>query len=268
MTEEAATVRVTIADKQMIAQDICLFELRPLNGEPLAPFTPGAHLGITVPNGEMRKYSLCNDPDEADRYVIAVKKELGGRGGSVSLIDETQTGDEIAITPPRNDFALKPGPSSYILIAGGIGITPIRAMIKHLMATRAKPFKLYYFTRSPEMMAFRDEFMARLLGHLRLVHDQFQEELRALHEHGPTEVQGAARQLEGLASAELDTQLQPPEVIRPLEVLIEFVDDECPARRLPDPLAPDGGDPAAADPTSSLGPLRPTAEPPLRPRRV
>lgn len=160
MTEEAATVRVTIADKQMIAQDICLFELRPLNGEPLAPFTPGAHLGITVPNGEMRKYSLCNDPDEADRYVIAVKKELGGRGGSVSLIDETQTGDEIAITPPRNDFALKPGPSSYILIAGGIGITPIRAMIKHLMATRAKPFKLYYFTRCPEMMAFRDEFMA------------------------------------------------------------------------------------------------------------
>lgn len=126
----------------------------------MAPFTPGAHLGITVPNGEMRKYSLCNDPDEADRYVIAVKKELGGRGGSVSLIDETQTGDEIAITPPRNDFALKPGPSSYILIAGGIGITPIRAMIKHLMATRAKPFKLYYFTRCPEMMAFRDEFMA------------------------------------------------------------------------------------------------------------
>ncbi len=160
MADDAATQTVRITEKRMVAQDICLFELQTADGGPLAPFTPGAHLGVRVPNGEMRKYSLCNDPDETDRYVIAVKKEHGGRGGSISLIDGAGEGDEIAITAPRNDFELKPGPASYIFIAGGIGITPIRAMIKHLLATRAKPFKLYYFTRTPELMAFRDEFSA------------------------------------------------------------------------------------------------------------
>ncbi|WP_439498618.1 PDR/VanB family oxidoreductase [Bosea sp. (in: a-proteobacteria)] len=158
MADEAQTVQVRITDKRLIAEDICMFELQPLAGGELPPFTPGAHLGVRVPNGETRKYSLCNDPAETERYVIAVKKEHGGRGGSVSLIEQAQIGDEIAITAPRNDFELKPGPASYIFIAGGIGITPIRAMIQHLLATRAKPFKLYYFTRTPEMMAFREEF--------------------------------------------------------------------------------------------------------------
>ncbi len=111
-----------------------------------------------MPNGETRKYSLCNSCEDRDRYVITVKRENGGRGGSISLIEQTQEGDQLAVTPPRNDFELKPGPASYIFIAGGIGITPIRSMIKHVMATSAKPFKLYYFTRSPEMTAFREEF--------------------------------------------------------------------------------------------------------------
>jgi phthalate 4,5-dioxygenase reductase subunit len=158
MANETETVQVRITDKRLIAEDICMFELQPLAGGELPPFTPGAHLGVRVPNGETRKYSLCNDPAETGRYVIAVKKEHGGRGGSISLIEQAEIGDDIAITAPRNDFELKPGPASYIFIAGGIGITPIRAMIQHLQATRAKPFKLYYFTRTPEMMAFREEF--------------------------------------------------------------------------------------------------------------
>jgi len=158
MTEENQTLTVRISAKEPVAEDICLFELRAPDGGPLPAFTPGAHLGVRVPTGEMRKYSLCNDPDETDRYMIAVKKDHGGRGGSVSLIDQTKEGDELAVTPPRNDFELKAGPSSYIFIAGGIGITPIRAMIKHLIATKGKPFKLYYFTRTPAMMAFREEF--------------------------------------------------------------------------------------------------------------
>lgn len=158
MTEENQTLTVRITAKEPVAEDICLFELRAPDGGPLPAFTPGAHLGVRVPTGEMRKYSLCNDPDETDRYMIAVKKDHGGRGGSVSLIDQTKEGDELAVTPPRNDFELKAGPSSYIFIAGGIGITPIRAMIKHLIATKGKPFKLYYFTRTPAMMAFREEF--------------------------------------------------------------------------------------------------------------
>jgi len=160
MSEDEQLIRVKIAGKSPVAEDIVMFELRTPDGGELQPFTPGAHLGVQVPGGEMRKYSLCNAPDERDGYIIAVKKEHGGRGGSIRLIEETAIGDEILITPPRNDFSLKDGPSSYIFIAGGIGITPIRSMIRHLMATRGKPFKLYYFTRSPAMMAFREEFSA------------------------------------------------------------------------------------------------------------
>ena len=160
MADETATMSLRITEKQRIAEDIHLFELRARDDATLPPFTPGAHLGVRVPSGETRKYSLCNDPAETDRYLIAVKREHGGRGGSISLIETAQAGDELAITPPRNDFELKPGPASYLFIAGGIGITPIRAMIKHLTATRAKPFKLYYFTRTPELMAFREEFAA------------------------------------------------------------------------------------------------------------
>jgi len=160
MSDEISTIAVRISEKRMIAEDIWLFELRPLDGGNLPEFAAGAHLGIRVPNGETRKYSLCNDPQERDRYVLAVKKEHGGKGGSISLIEDSKLGDVVKITPPRNDFALREGSASYIFIAGGIGITPIRAMIKHLLATGAKPFKLFYFTRAPEIMAFREEFSA------------------------------------------------------------------------------------------------------------
>ena len=158
MSDQEQWLKARIVGKEAVADDIVMFDLRPLDENMLEPYTPGAHLAVKVPNGETRKYSLCNGPDEAEGYVIAVKKEHGGRGGSVSLIDQTNVGDEILISAPRNDFSLKDGPSSYIFIAGGIGITPIRSMIRHLMATRGKPFKLYYFTRTPAMMAFREEF--------------------------------------------------------------------------------------------------------------
>ena len=158
MSDTNQWVKVRIEAKEPVAEDIFRFELRPVDGSPIEAFTPGSHLGVRVPNGEERKYSLCTAPDEADVYAIAVKREHGGRGGSVSLIDQTKVGDEIEVTAPLNAFELKEGPSSYIFIAGGIGITPIRSMIRHLMATRGKPFKLYYFTRSPAMMAFREEF--------------------------------------------------------------------------------------------------------------
>lgn len=154
----ATPVRIT--GKAMIARDIWRFELRPEHGGALAPFLAGAHLRVRAPNGEVRQYSLCNDPAETDRYVIAVKREQAGRGGSVSLIEQAGEGDVITVSEPRNDFRLRPGPASYLFIAGGIGITPIRSMIAHLSATRARPFRLYYFTRDPEATAFREEFAA------------------------------------------------------------------------------------------------------------
>ena len=155
-----AVTMMRVATRAEIATDIHMFELVGPDGAELPAFTPGAHIPLTVPGGAERKYSLINSPDERHRYVIAVKAERDGRGGSVSLIERVKAGDVIAVGAPRNDFALKGNPASYLFIAGGIGITPIRSMILGLMRTGAKPFTLYYFTRSPEVMAFRDEFSA------------------------------------------------------------------------------------------------------------
>jgi phthalate 4,5-dioxygenase reductase subunit len=170
-TELPDTMSLAIAATARIAEDIHLFELRARAGE-LPAFTAGSHIGVRAPNGQRRNYSLCNDPQERDHYVIAVKRELLGRGGSMSLIDDTRVGDELAVSLPKNDFALKPNPAGYIFIAGGIGITPIRSMISSLMSAGGPPFKLYYFSRTPEMMAFREELgRPELRGRVVMHHD-------------------------------------------------------------------------------------------------
>lgn len=148
-------LRVTRAEK--IADGIHLFELRHPAGAPLPAFTAGAHIQLRVPNGLVRKFSLCNDPAERDRYCVAVKREDSGRGGSISLIDETRVGDELMASAPVNDFGLPQRGDNFIFIAGGIGITPFMAMIRQLQPLEGKKFRLYYCSRSPEMTAFREE---------------------------------------------------------------------------------------------------------------
>jgi phthalate 4,5-dioxygenase reductase subunit len=132
-------------------------ELARADGGDLQEFTAGAHIELRAPNGLIRKYSLCNDPAECERYEIAVKCEHKGAGGSLSLTREANIGDEILVGPPRNDFPLAPNIQNFLFIAGGIGITPILSMMRHLKATGAARFRLYYLTRAPELTAFREE---------------------------------------------------------------------------------------------------------------
>jgi phthalate 4,5-dioxygenase reductase subunit len=160
-------LRVRVAEA--LADGIQGFTLARDDGGPLPPFTAGAHLQVQAPNGLLRRYSLCNDPAETDRYCIAVKRAAAGGGGSRSLADDTKPGDVLQVSAPRNDFALVPAPS-YVLIAGGIGITPLLSMARHLVSTGGAPFRLYYLGRSPEVMAFRDvlsapEFRGRVVMH-------------------------------------------------------------------------------------------------------
>ncbi len=140
--------------KTQIARDIYLFELRHPEGAPLPPFTAGAHLPLRVPSGAMRQYSLCSDPQDSALYEIAVKREAGGRGGSVSLCDGVAEGDTVWVGEPRNLFALSEKARSFVLVAGGIGITPIMAMVRQLQAEGDRPFKLIYLTRDAESTAF------------------------------------------------------------------------------------------------------------------
>src|SRR6202043_730178 len=109
--------RVTRAER--IAEDIHVFELRDPAGGELPEFSAGSHVSVRVPNGMLRKYSLCNDPAERDRYVIAVKREKGGRGGSESLIGDVAEGSEVPVSAPVNNFALAKSNGGHLLIAGG-----------------------------------------------------------------------------------------------------------------------------------------------------
>ena len=153
-------IPVILTRAEKIAEGIHLFEMRRRDGGDLPAFTPGSHINLRVPNGLMRKYSLCSDPAKPETYCIAVKREDGGRGGSIYLIDNAKVGDEWMISAPDNAFALPQRGDNFIFIAGGIGITPFIAMIHALKNDPSKKFKLYYCSRTPEMTAFREELSA------------------------------------------------------------------------------------------------------------
>lgn len=170
---------LTVARAEPAALGIHTFELRHPEGAPLPPFTAGAHLTVRSPNGSLRKYSLCNDPAERDRYVIAVKRDPAGRGGSVDLVDHTRAGDTIEASAPHNAFELAVRARSFILVAGGIGITPIMSMARALNA-EARQYRLYYCTRSPEVTAFRDELQSDAFRGKVVVHHDGGDPARAL----------------------------------------------------------------------------------------
>ena len=158
-SDQPPTMPLRVTRNEKIADGIHLLEFRDAGGKPLPEFSAGAHIAIRVPNGLLRKYSLCNDPAERDRYLVAVKREANGRGGSSNLIDSVKAGDELMVSAPVNDFGLPPRAQDFLFIAGGIGITPIMAMIRQVQA-EGKRFRLFYCTRSAETTAFRDELSA------------------------------------------------------------------------------------------------------------
>lgn len=151
-----ATLPLRIARKEAIARDIHVFEFEAADGNPLPAFTPGAHIRLRAPNGALRKYSLCNAPADRSRYVITVKRDADGRGGSCSLVDDTDVGEVLQALPPDNAFALVDDPASLIFIAGGIGITPILSMIRSLGEDSDIPWQLYYLTHDEAGTAYRD----------------------------------------------------------------------------------------------------------------
>jgi vanillate O-demethylase ferredoxin subunit len=141
------------------AADVHGFELADPEGRALPPFTAGAHVDVEIAPGLVRQYSLCNDPRRRDVYQIAVLREDAGRGGSVGLIGRAEVGATLKVSEPRNHFALEPSARRTVLIAGGIGITPILAMAERLAHTGA-PFELHYAARSPGRAPFLERIRA------------------------------------------------------------------------------------------------------------
>lgn len=164
-------LRLRIARVASETPDIRLVEFVDPSGADLPPFTAGAHVDLHLADGMIRQYSLCNDPAERRRYTVAVLREKASRGGSLA-VHALQEGDLIDVSLPRNNFPLAgPEARSHLLLAGGIGVTPMIAMIAELQARRAA-FRMHYCTRAPEHTAFLAQLRPLIeAGQVTLHHD-------------------------------------------------------------------------------------------------
>jgi ferredoxin-NADP reductase len=138
------------------APGIVSCELRATSGA-LPECPAGAHVDVHLPNGLVRQYSVASA--RAASYVIAVKKEPAGRGGSAYVADNLRIGTVLQIGAPRQNYALDTDAARSVLIAGGIGITPLIAMARALDA-QGRDWVLHYAVREPEHVIFRDELGA------------------------------------------------------------------------------------------------------------
>jgi vanillate O-demethylase ferredoxin subunit len=150
---ESKTLLVHVREIKDQASEIKSFELESADGSPLPPFEPGSHIDVHVADGLIRQYSLCNGPDDTAAYTIAVKKEGASRGGSRAMHEQLRAGQVLRISAPRNHFGLSPQARRHMLVGGGIGITPLLSMARHLLAAGAD-FEFHYFARSAEYVAF------------------------------------------------------------------------------------------------------------------
>lgn len=163
MSDRTLTVRVDGVTR--MTDEVSAFELVHPAGRPLPPFAAGAHVDVHLPGGFTRSYSLARAPQGdapgggETRYVIGVKREARGRGGSAALHDRVRPGDLLAIGSPRNAFALAPQAAHHLLLAGGIGLTPLLAMAQQLQREGAG-FTLGVFARSREHLAFAAQLSA------------------------------------------------------------------------------------------------------------
>lgn len=146
-------LRVRVAAIRTEAIDIASFELVRDDGGVLPPFEAGAHVDVMLPGLPARQYSLCNKPGETRRYVIAVLKEPNSRGGSRHLHEKVSVGDILFISEPKNHFGLDPTARRTLLLAGGIGVTPLYAMANSL-AAKGADYEMHYCARSRDRMAF------------------------------------------------------------------------------------------------------------------
>jgi vanillate O-demethylase ferredoxin subunit len=156
------TIPVRIALANIVAKDILLLKLETKDGTALPAWQPGSHIDLHLGQGITRQYSLCGSHRDTSAYQIAVKLEPQSRGGSRFVHESLSIGSELYISAPRNHFELELDADHTILMAAGIGITPIISMARWLEEKRQR-FDLFYFTRSANHAAFREELESGLL---------------------------------------------------------------------------------------------------------
>ncbi|MAM59950.1 PDR/VanB family oxidoreductase [Maritimibacter sp. UBA3975] len=149
------TLPVVVRSMTLLAKDTLAVEFMPQDGVTLPPFAAGAHVDLLLPNGIRRSYSLCNSPSDTGRYVVGVKKADPSRGASSYIHDTLRVGQVMKVSAPKNNFPLDETAAKSVLIAGGIGITPMMSMIDRLEAAGAD-WTLYFSCRTRADAAFLD----------------------------------------------------------------------------------------------------------------
>jgi len=157
-TPMGAGMQLVISEVTVAAENVLSLRLKAADGATLPSWDPGAHIELVLPSGRRRHYSLCGDPSDTRSYRIAVLRVPSGRGGSAELHAIAQVGQMITVHGPRNHFPLVTS-AAYLFIAGGIGITPLIAMVARV-ASLGCPWKLVYVGRRRACMAFIEEVAA------------------------------------------------------------------------------------------------------------
>jgi tetrachlorobenzoquinone reductase len=151
----AGLIDARLTDVTPVARDTNLYTFRRRDGGRLPAYEPGAHIDLHLGNGLIRQFSLVQPGADPDSYVVGIKRDPQSRGGSRYIFDQMHVGDELKISAPRNNFPLVENADHVVLIAGGIGITPIWCMAQKLAALK-RSWMLHYSCRSRDDMAFRE----------------------------------------------------------------------------------------------------------------
>lgn len=153
---EGETLELQLTAIRLEAQGIHSFEFRDPQGRELPVFSAGAHVDVHLPGGLVRSYSLASDPADRQRWRLGVLREKNGRGGSRAMHEKLRVGENVRIGAPRNAFSMAEGARHTVLLGGGIGITPLKAMA-HTLAAMGASFELHYCCRSEQNAAFVNE---------------------------------------------------------------------------------------------------------------
>lgn len=187
--------RLTVKVAELTAQGSGNLGIRlvPLPGQALPAFAAGAHVDVFLPGALTRQYSIASAPCNRDHYELCVKLEPGSRGGSRFVHEHLAIGDELDISPPRNLFAIEPA-EHYLLVAAGIGITPLLSMATALKEQQLS-FALHYYTRTRSEAAYAERLETQFAAGQ--VHLHYSDQGRSPRQHLP----------DGLATPATDTRL-------------------------------------------------------------
>ena len=152
-------LRLRVQAIRLQADGLHAFELVDPDAALLPPATAGAHVDVHLPGGLMRSYSLAGDPADRTVWTLGVLREVNGQGGSKAMHQSVRVGDLLTVGAPRNAFPMVPGAAHTVLLAGGIGITPIKAMA-HTLTAQGQSFELHYCARTARNVAFTRELRA------------------------------------------------------------------------------------------------------------